>query len=92
MASQTSAMVGENLHAIRTRAGMSQAKLAAKCKYRDPETRKVRVFSRPRIAEIESGKFNPTVDTLEIIAKALGVDVSEFFLPPDGTGQGRLAS
>lgn len=68
MASETTELVGANVAALRLRAKMTQQQLAEKCK-----------VARPRIAEIESGKFNPTVETVECIAKALGVDISRIF-------------
>lgn len=66
--SEATVLVGRNVAALRKKAGWTQADLAAQCE-----------MARPRIAEIESGKFNPTVDTLQEIADALEVDVSALF-------------
>ncbi|WP_095085666.1 helix-turn-helix transcriptional regulator [Mesorhizobium sophorae] len=41
---------------------------------------------RGTISEIETQKFNPSVDLLDRLASALGVDIAEFLLvPPDGS-------
>ena len=70
VASETSELVGKNVGGIRKKAGLTQAALAETCG-----------ISAPRISEVESGRFNPTIDTLETIAKALGVDVISLFRP-----------
>lgn len=78
VASEASAIVGQNVSTLRVRAGMTQQQLADACD-----------IARPRVAEIESGKFNPTVDTVQAVADALGVAVERLFKKP---AKGRLAS
>lgn len=78
VASEASAIVGQNVSALRERAGLTQQQLADACE-----------IARPRVAEIESGRFNPTVDTIQAIADALGVAVERLFKKP---AKGRLAS
>ncbi|TPI28807.1 helix-turn-helix transcriptional regulator [Mesorhizobium sp. B3-1-9] len=64
-----------NLRRIRTAKRISQETLAL-----DAEV------DRGTISEIETHKFNPTVDLLDRLASALAVDVAEFLLiPPDGS-------
>jgi len=57
--------LGENISRLRSHRGISQVELA----------RRVGT-SFPRISEIESGKGNPTVKTLEKIATALSTTPS----------------
>lgn len=78
VASEASLIVGHNVSELRVRSGMTQQQLADACK-----------VARPRVAEIESGRFNPTVDTVQSIADALGVAVDRLFKKP---AKGRLAS
>lgn len=68
MATDTSVILAENVQAIRRAKGMTQETLAAECE-----------MSRPRISEIESGDFNPSIETVEKIATALGVPVHRLF-------------
>lgn len=70
---ETSVLVGENVAYYRTRRGLSQQALADKCG-----------VSRPRITEIEGGRGNPTTETLEIIARELGIGVSKLFHKRNG--------
>lgn len=78
VASEASLIVGHNVSALRVRAGLTQQQLADACE-----------IARPRVAEIESGRFNPTVDTLQAIADSLNVDVEKLFKKP---AKGRIAS
>jgi transcriptional regulator with XRE-family HTH domain len=71
VASETTEVVGYNVATLRTKAGMTQQQLADACE-----------VARPRIAEIESGRFNPTVETVEAIATALGVSIEKLFRMP----------
>lgn len=71
MASETTEALGANIKALREKKNWTQGKLAEECG-----------VSRPRIAEIESGKFNPSVETVENIAKRLGVHISRLFRSP----------
>lgn len=57
-----------NLRTIRARAKVSQKELANRVG-----------VSYPRISEIENGKGNPTIETLEKIAIALNVNISDLF-------------
>lgn len=57
-----------NLRTIRSRAKVSQKELANRVG-----------VSYPRISEIENGKGNPTIETLEKIAIALNVNISDLF-------------
>jgi transcriptional regulator with XRE-family HTH domain len=52
------------LRALRKQRGMTQKELAAKCG-----------TQQQRIAEIESGEFSPTLDTLKPILKALDAEL-----------------
>ena len=52
------------LRALRKQRGMTQKELAAKCG-----------TQQQRIAEIESGEFSPTLDTLKPILKALNAEL-----------------
>lgn len=68
VASESSEIVGANIATIRKKAGLTQAALADACG-----------MATARISEIESGRHNPTVDTLDAIAAALGVHISRLF-------------
>jgi transcriptional regulator with XRE-family HTH domain len=65
------ALVAINLRRIRTAQGVSQERLAA-----DAE------IDRAYVSEIEREQGNPTLDLLDRLAGALGVEVLEFFLAP----------
>ena len=62
--------VAINLRALRLRAGVSQEKLAAKCK-----------LHRTYIGAIERGERNITLATLSQLAAALGVEATELLRP-----------
>ena len=61
-------LVAKNLREIRNAQGVSQEDLAHRAN-----------LNRNYIGMLESGKHSPTVDTLEQIADALGIDPIEFF-------------
>jgi transcriptional regulator with XRE-family HTH domain len=63
--------LASNLRTMRTRAKLSQKALADSVG-----------VSYPRISEIENGRGNPTLETLEKIAAVLGVQVAELFKAP----------
>lgn len=58
--------IGERIRKIRIEKGMTQKEIAEKCGINDANIRKY-----------ESGRQNPKIDTIEKIAKALDVEVSE---------------
>lgn len=60
---QSARIIAFNLQALRSQRSMSQAELA----------RLVGV-ARPRISELESGRGNPKVDTIDRLAEVLGVE------------------
>lgn len=68
VATVTTHTLGNNIAELRHQKKLTQQQLAGTCG-----------VSRPRISEIESGQFNPSVETVEGIAKALGVSVSRLF-------------
>jgi transcriptional regulator with XRE-family HTH domain len=63
---QSSKKLGENLRKLRLKKGLSQGVLANKLG-----------VDRAYISNIENGRMNPTLSTLEKIAGALGVSSSE---------------
>lgn len=58
--------IGERIRKIRIEKGMTQKEIAEKCGINDANIRKY-----------ESGRQNPKIDTIEKIAKALDVEISE---------------
>ena len=60
--------VGKRIQKIRLEKNISQQDLAAKCN-----------FEKSNMSRLEAGRANATLSTLEIVSKALGVDVIEFF-------------
>ncbi len=62
---------GQRVRELRTRAGLTQAKLAAKCG---------KAMEMQRIGEIERGERNCTLETVEKLAKGLKVEAAELFL------------
>ena len=64
--------LGERLKYLRTNRGLSQAQLAREAK-----------VSQPTIAQIESGKKDPSVQTLRQIARVLDVEVASIFAADD---------
>ena len=65
------ALVAWNIRRLRTARGVSQEGLAADTG-----------IDRAYISALETGQGNATVDLLERMARALGVDLAEFFAPP----------
>ena len=64
--------LGERIKFLRSSRELSQAQLAKSAK-----------VSQPTIAQIESGKKDPSVDTLIKIAKVLDVEVAALFAADD---------
>mgnify|MGYP001371868871 CR=1 FL=1 len=64
--SESSKKLAENMRKIRTRKKMSQGDIC-----------RALGVDRAYISNIESGKQNPTLATIEKIAKALGIKVNE---------------
>jgi transcriptional regulator with XRE-family HTH domain len=61
-----SAKLGKNLKKIRTEKGISQGDISRKLN-----------MDRGYISGIENGRRNPTIETLEKIASAIGVGVDD---------------
>lgn len=61
-------IVGKNIQKIRESKGISQQELAAKCN-----------FEKSNMSRLEAGRVNPTLSTLEKVAKALDVSLAELF-------------
>jgi ribosome-binding protein aMBF1 (putative translation factor) len=61
-------IVGKNIQKIRESKGISQQELAAKCN-----------FEKSNMSRLEAGRVNPTLSTLEKVAKALDVSLAEIF-------------
>ncbi len=66
MSQNTAKRFGENMKKIRLKKGMSQGDI-----YRATK------IERAYISNLEAGKQNPTLETMEKIAKALGVNVEQ---------------
>ena len=60
--------VGKQIQKLRVLKGVSQQDIAAKCN-----------FEKSNMSRLEAGRVNPTLSTLEKVAKALEVDLIEFF-------------
>jgi len=71
MGTETTAALGNNVREVRQRKKWTQQELADECG-----------VSRPRISEIESGEYNPSVETIEKIAQKLGVSITRLFQSP----------
>lgn len=69
-------LVGQNLRRVRVAQAVSQEQLAFDAG-----------VDRSYLGGIERGDENPSVDTLEKIARILSIELLEFFLPVDGTDQ-----
>jgi transcriptional regulator with XRE-family HTH domain len=61
-------IVGKNIQKIRESKDISQQELAAKCN-----------FEKSNMSRLEAGRVNPTLSTLEKVAKALDVSLAELF-------------
>ncbi|MEL3956638.1 helix-turn-helix transcriptional regulator [Caldifermentibacillus hisashii] len=68
-------LIGTQIKAIRKAKGLSQQDVADRVAKNTGQMS----FSKSRISEIETGKQNTTLETLEMIIKALGVKPVEFF-------------
>ena len=60
--------VGKQIQKLRESKGLSQQDLAAKCN-----------FEKSTMSRLETGRVNPTLSTLEKVAKALDVSIVELF-------------
>ena len=60
--------VGKQIQKIRESKGLSQQDLAAKCN-----------FEKSNMSRLEAGRVNPTLSTLEKVAKALDISLVELF-------------
>ncbi|UNK78831.1 helix-turn-helix domain-containing protein [Sphingopyxis granuli] len=69
-------LVGQNLKRVRVAQAVSQEQLAFDAG-----------VDRSYLGGIERGEENPSVDTLEKIARILSIELLEFFQPVDGAGQ-----
>ena len=67
--------VGEHLRRLRTRCGLSVRDLAARTG-----------FSPSFISQVENGHASPSINSMELIARAVGVTLGEFFA---ATAEGR---
>lgn len=61
-------IVGKNIKRIRESKGISQQELAAKCN-----------FEKSNMSRLEAGRVNPTLSTLEKVAKSLDISLTELF-------------
>lgn len=61
-------IVGKNIQKIRESKGISQQELAAKCN-----------FEKSNMSRLEAGRVNPTLSTLEKVAKSLDISLAELF-------------
>lgn len=68
--------LGENIRVFRKSHGMSQEALADRCE-----------LHRTYIGSIEREERNVTLSTLEVLAKALGVTVTELLTPRANSDQ-----
>lgn len=69
-------LVGQNLKRVRVAQAVSQEQLAFDAG-----------VDRSYLGGIERGEENPSVDTLEKIARILGIELLEFFQPVHDAGQ-----
>lgn len=60
--------VGQQIQKLRESKGLSQQDLAAKCN-----------FEKSNMSRLEAGRVNPTLSTIDKVAKALEVPVFEIF-------------
>lgn len=72
--------VGKKIRAWRDERGLTQVQLAEKSN-----------ISRSYLAGVETGKYNPSLETLNVIASALGLTAS-FLLDSGGESSGITAS
>lgn len=67
-------LIGENVKAVRTAAGLTQAQL-----------RDATEIAVPHLSRLESGAHLPGLATLRAVAEALGVTVCDLISPPKPT-------
>lgn len=60
--------VGKRIQEIRVEKNISQQDLAARCN-----------FEKSNMSRLEAGRANATLSTLEVVAKALEVNIKELF-------------
>ncbi|MFA9190605.1 helix-turn-helix transcriptional regulator [Flavobacterium sp. FZUC8N2.13] len=60
--------VGKRIQEIRIEKNISQQDLAARCN-----------FEKSNMSRLEAGRANATLSTLEIVAKALDINIIELF-------------
>lgn len=60
--------IGENIKKSRKNQGLTQKSLAEKAN-----------ISRSYLADVENNRYNPSLDVLNQIAKALGISAQQFF-------------
>lgn len=60
--------VGKRIQEIRIEKNLSQQDLAAKCN-----------FEKSNMSRLEAGRANATLSTLEVVSKALDIEVIELF-------------
>jgi transcriptional regulator with XRE-family HTH domain len=68
--------VGKRIQQIRIEKNISQQDLAARCN-----------FEKSNMSRLEAGRANATLSTLEIVSKALEVDVVELFKFENNSGK-----
>ncbi|KAF1048099.1 helix-turn-helix domain-containing protein [Xylophilus sp.] len=70
-------LLGRRIKELRTLLGITQEELAERSS-----------MFRTYLSRIESGRANPTLTALHVLAAALGVSVQELLLPPGADGSG----
>lgn len=70
--------LGLAIRRLRSEAGYSQEKFAAKCR-----------VHRTYMTDVERGKRNVSIDIIERIARGLGVDAAELFTEAEKERRGR---
>ncbi len=73
--------VGQNIRRARTAAGLSQWQLVARIEALAEDTG----VDQPYLSGLEAGRRNPTIQTLWLVAKALGVPLTQ--ITDDGANQ-----
>ncbi len=68
MKSTLSARLGKCVRTLRLEAGLSQVEFGERCG-----------FYQTYLSRIETGRANPTLNAIEVIANGLGMNVFEFF-------------
>lgn len=70
---ELAALIGRNVRAARTAAGLTQLELAGKCG-----------MAMPHVSRLEKGTHLPSVNTLKKVSDALKVPICQFLDPPTG--------